>query len=287
MYSYPLYRPPSEARSLIIQITEGCSHNKCAFCYMYKDKKFRLKSDEEIKNHVEYLKKSYTDPDRIFIADGDFLALSTDKIIKILSMIKSNFKDVTRISTYGGPKNILTKTDEELKNIKTSGLDMIYMGVESGSDEVLNLMQKGVSADEMREAGIRVKRANFILSCMIISGLGGKDLSKEHGVMSGKIISDISPDYFSLLTLLIEDGSKLEEMVKKGKFKILSSEEVIMETYEMLSNCELKDTVFRSNHPSNYVSLKGTLNKDKSAMMAKLLKHLSDNDYRNEYYRSL
>lgn len=287
MYSYPLYRPPSEARSLIIQITEGCSHNKCAFCYMYKDKKFRLKSDEEIKNHVEYLKKSYPDPDRIFIADGDFLALSTDKIIKILSMIKSNFKDVTRISTYGGPKNILTKTDEELEMIKTNGLDMVYMGVESGSDEVLNLMQKGVSADEMREAGIRVKKANFILSCMIISGLGGKGLSKEHGVMSGKIISDISPDYFSLLTLLIEDGSKLEEMVKKGKFKVLSSEEVIMETYDMLANCELKNTVFRSNHPSNYVSLKGTLNKDKSAMMAKLLKHLSDNDYRNEYYRSL
>lgn len=287
MYSYPLYRPPSEARSLIIQITEGCSHNKCAFCYMYKDKKFRLKSDDEIEQHIDYLKKSYPNPERIFIADGDFLALSTDRIIKIVSMIKSTFKNASRISTYGGPKNVLSKTEEDLLLIRNSGLDMVYMGVESGSDEVLALMNKGVNSVEMREAGVRIKNAGFVLSCMIISGLGGKKLTKEHSIMSGKIISDIKPDYFSLLTLLIEEGSKLEEMVRSGEFKLLSSEEVIKETYEMLVNCDLEDTIFRSNHPSNYVSLKGNLNKDKSAMMEKLLKHLSDNDYRSEYYRSL
>lgn len=287
MYSYPLYRPPSESRSLIIQITEGCSHNKCEFCYMYKEKKFRVKSDSEIKEHIRELKSTYKNVDRIFIADGDFLALSTDRILDVLKMVKTHFSKSTRISSYAGPLNILKKTIGELELIHNSGLDFLYLGVESGSDEVLTLMNKGVSSVEMQDVGMKIKKAGFTLSCMIISGLGGRKYSGEHAVLSAKMISSINPEYLSLLTLLIDEDTNLQRMVSEKQFSVLDPIEVLKETLLFLEATNLKNTIFRSNHPSNYLNLKGVLGKDKDLLISQIKQHINENSFKGEHYRLL
>jgi len=239
MYSMPLYRPPSEARSLIIQITEGCSHNKCRFCYMYKCKQFRLKSEDEIKEHINELKAYHKNPDRIFLADGNVLCLKTDKLISLLNYIKAEFPSVQRISSYSGPLDLIRKKDEELKLIREHGLELLYLGVESGSDKVLSMMEKGVNQREMIEAGQKAVKAGFKLSCMIISGLGGEGLMEEHAVESAKVISAINPRYFSLLRLVVEEESELADDVRQGKFKLLNPIRILDENIIMLENMEL------------------------------------------------
>lgn len=270
MYSMPLYRPPSEARSLIIQVTEGCSHNKCRFCYMYKCKQFRLKSKEEIKEHVQELKAYYGDAERIFLADGNVLCLKTEKILEMLDYIKKEFPNVKRISSYSGPLDLLRKTEEELIAIHEAGLELLYMGVESGSDNVLSLMEKGVNQTEMTLAGQKAIKAGFRISCMIISGLGGKELMHEHAVESAKVISAINPHYFSLLRLVVEEESELANDIRQGKFHLLTPLEVLDENIIMLENMELEDCIFRANHVSNHVNQAGILNKDKEELVKRL-----------------
>lgn len=271
MYTQPLYRPPSEARSLIIQITEGCSHNKCRFCYMYKCKDFRLKSEEEIVEHIEWLKTYYKNPERIFLADGNVLCLKTEKLLNILKIIKNEFPTVKRISSYSGPKDIVRKSEEELIAIREAGLELLYMGVESGSDKVLLMMNKGVNQKEMIEAGQKAVRTGFKLSCMIISGLGGTELMEEHAIESAKVISAINPHYFSLLRLVVEKGTELEDDIKQGKFHLLSPLQVLDENIIMLENMELTNCIFRANHVSNHVNQAGTLNQDKDKLVKRLI----------------
>ncbi len=275
-YSQPLYRPPSEARSLILQVTEGCSHNKCRFCYMYKCKDFRLKSKEEIIEHIEWLKPMYKNTDRIFLADGNVLCLKTEKLLELLEYIKGEFPRVQRISSYSGPLDLLRKSSDELKLIKEAGLELLYMGVESGSDKVLSLMSKGVSQKEMIEAGQKAIQAGFKFSCMIISGLGGTEYMEEHAIESAKVISAINPHYFSLLRLVVEEDSELAEDVRQGKFHLLTPTQVLDENIIMLENMELTDCIFRANHVSNHVNQSGTLNRDKD-MLIKSLKDLRSN----------
>ncbi len=271
-YSQPLYRPPSEAWSMIIQVTEGCSHNKCRFCYMYKCKQFRLKSKEEIKEHIEWLKPMYKNPDRIFLADGNVLCLKTEKLLELLNYIKKEFPNVQRISSYSGPLDLLRKSEDELKAVRNAGLELLYMGVESGSDKVLSMMEKGVTQKEMIEAGQKAIKAGFKLSCMIISGLGGTEYMEEHAVESAKVISAINPHYFSLLRLVVEEESELAEDVRQGKFKMLTPLQVLDENIIMLENMELTDCIFRANHVSNHVNQAGTLNKDKEILIERLKK---------------
>ncbi len=287
MYDYPLFRPPSEANSLILQITLGCSHNKCTFCYMYKDKQFKTKSYEEIKKHILLTKNYYPNPKKIFLGDGNVLCLSTEKIIQILNLIKSNFPNVERISSYAGPLDLLRKSDEDLMKIKLAGLDMLYMGVESGSDEVLQSVHKGVSQKEMITAGKKAKQAGYILSCMIISGLGGKKLLNSHALESSKVISEINPDYFALLTLFIEENTPMKKIIDSGEFNLLSPHEIMLETKMMLENIDLEHCIFRANHASNYISLKGILNKDKKIILKAIEDALNSSDFKPELWRGL
>lgn len=279
MYSMPLYRPPSEARSLIVQVTEGCSHNKCRFCYMYKCKQFRLKSREELKEHIVWLKTYYQDPERIFLADGNVLCLKTEKLVELLDYIKNEFPTAKRISSYSGPVDIIRKTDEELKLIRESGLELLYMGVESGSDKVLAMMQKGVNQQQMIEAGQKAVKAGFKFSCMIISGLGGIDYMEEHALESAKVISSINPNYFSLLRLVVEEESELADDIRQGKFHMLTPMQVLDENIMMLENMELKDCVFRANHVSNYVNQAGVLNRDRDMLVERLKKFRDGNNF--------
>lgn len=279
MYREPLYRPPSEAKSLIIQITEGCSHNKCKFCTMYKQKQFRCKTEDEIIKHIDWLKQYYNAPKRIFLADGNVLCLKTDKLLSIIDRVKREFPSSQRISSYSGPLDILKKSDEELKTIRQSGLELLYMGVESGSDKILSLMNKGVNQQEMIEAGQKAIRAGFKLSCMIISGLGGAELIKEHALESAKVISAINPHYFSLLRLVVEQESELAEYIKRGNFHLATPKQILDENILMLENMELNDCIFRANHVSNHVNQAGTLNQDKDLLINRLKKFRDSDDF--------
>lgn len=277
MYSAPLFRPPSEAKSLIIQITEGCSHNKCTFCAMYKKKQFRLKSDDELIEHINWLKQYYTAPDRIFLADGNVLCLGTEKVINLLKLIKYEFPTVKRISSYSGPLDLIRKSHDELKLINQEGLELLYMGVESGSDKVLSMIKKGVDQQQMIEAGQKAVKSGFKFSCMIISGLGGTELIEEHAVDSAMVISAINPHYLSLLRLVVEKETELAEDLRNGKFHLLTPRQVLKENIIMLENMLLENCIFRANHISNHVNLAGTLNKDKEVLI-KRLETLKDSD---------
>jgi radical SAM superfamily enzyme YgiQ (UPF0313 family) len=288
IYDEPLYRPPSEAYSLIIQVTIGCSHNKCTFCSMYKSKKFRIRSKSDIFRDLEEMSAYSKKIRRIFLADGDALVLKTADLKDILQKIRELFPYCERVGIYATPGDILRKTAGELTELKEHGLGIVYLGIESGSDKILRDINKGANSKEIIEAGKRIVSSGIKLSVTLISGLGGKDGWEEHARESARVINEINPDYLGLLTLLIESGTQLYNMVQEDTFKLLSPEEVARETQILIENLELQNCIFRSNHASNYFSLEGTLPNDKT----RLLKQLDDvlnniEDYRGEYFRRL
>ncbi len=288
-YEGTVYRPPSEASSLIIQLTIGCARNTCTFCAMYKDKTFRVRDLQEVVEDLEMARKYYQriKVKRIFLADGDALIVKTADLLYILGKCKEYFPEVERISVYGAPKDIIHKTPEELKQLKDAGLDMVYMGLESGDDQVLKEVKKGVTAAEMIEAGQKVRAAGMVLSMTIISGLGGKKLMKEHALNSAKVISAIKPEYVGFLTLLIEPGTPMYEQYRAGELDLLTPEEALDETQLFIENVDAEGTVFRANHASNYVPLAGTLNAEKSKILAQIQRSKEQSSYRPETFRGL
>lgn len=285
-YEGAVYRPPSEAYSLIIQVTLGCSHNKCTFCTMYKDKKFKIRSIEEIFEDLEMAREYYKVVKRVFLADGDALILKTEDLEKILIKIKELFPECNRIGIYATPKDILRKTEEELLRLKNLGLSIIYLGVESGSDEVLIDVNKGVTAAEMIEAGQKVMKTGIKLSVTLISGLGGKGKWKTHAIESAKVISEINPDYLGLLTLMMKPGTPMYEKIKKGELEVLSPMEVMVETRELVSNLQVDNCIFRSNHASNYAPLAANLNEEKDRLLRELDNIIEGGyGFKDEYFR--
>lgn len=287
-YEGRLFRPPSEAKSLIIQITIGCSHNRCTFCSMYKEKKFRIRDIEEIRNDLNECRKRYTSVGRIFLADGNGLSVSNADLELILKEINDIFPECKRVGIYGAPKDILRKTDKEISKLKELGLGIIYLGIESGSDKVLSQVKKGVTAKEMIEAGKKVVKSGIILSTMIISGLGGKALFKEHAIESAKVVSAINPNFVALLTLLVEPNTEIYDDINSGKIKLLTAKEVLDETEIFIKNIDVDKCVFRSNHASNYISLGGELPKDKELLLD-LIKEAKNEEYdlKEEFFRRL
>lgn len=266
-YEGALYRPPSEAYSLIVQATIGCSHNKCTFCSMYKDKKFRVRSTEEIMEDLMTGRKYYKNVKRIFLADGDALVIKTEELIKMLQGIKMLFPECERVGIYGSPSSILNKSQEELLELKALGLGIVYLGLESGSDKILKDIKKGVNSAQMIEASRKIVEAGMELSVTLISGIGGKADSELHAVESAKTLNEMEPHYIGLLTLLLEEDTQLYKEVLEGKFQLLTPREVLKETKLLVEGLEIDNCIFRSNHASNYVSLRGTLMKDKKLIL--------------------
>ena len=288
-YEGTVYRPPSEAGSLIIQLTIGCARNTCTFCAMYKDKNFRIRPLEEVVEDLYMAREYYSriKVKRVFLADGDALIVKTKDLIYILEKVKEIFPECERISMYGAPKDILGKTPEELKTLKEAGLDMIYMGIESGDDEVLTFVKKGATQAEMIEAGKKIKDAGMILSVTLISGLGGRRFLKEHAVNSAKVISAIKPEYVGFLTLLVEEGTPMYDQLKNGEIELLKPQEVLEEMKLFISNVDSEGTVFRANHASNYIPLGGTFNRDKEALLAQIAEAEKRNMFKSDYFRAL
>lgn len=270
-YEGSVYRPPSEANSLIIQVTIGCAHNQCTFCSMYKDKKFRIRPLSEVWEDLQWARDHYHGIEKIFLADGDALVLTNKILVEILDRIKILFPECKRIGVYGSPQDVLRKSDAELEELEEKGIGILYIGAESGSDRVLANCKKGATASELIEAVKKIEKAGIKASVTFISGLAGKEGWREHAIETGKMISQMEPSYVGLLTLMVEGGTELSQSIQSGEFTLLSPEDVLLETELLLQNIQVtKSCVFRSNHASNYLALKGNLQEDGDAMLEKV-----------------
>lgn len=270
-YEGSVYRPPSEAYSLIVQVTIGCAHNKCTFCSMFKDKRFRVRKVSEVLEDFDSARRHYRRVDRIFLADGDALVLQNKDLLVILDYIKKLFPECERVGIYGSPQDVLRKTKEELEELRDHGIGIIYIGAESGSDKVLKDIRKGATRAEIIESVKRIEASGIPASVTFISGLAGKDGWEDHAIETGTMISEMEPSYVGLLTLMTEPGTELYQDIREGRFRLLSPMEVVQETILLLENTNVKkNCVFRSNHASNYISLKGDLPQDKERMLEQL-----------------
>ena len=270
MYDYPLYRPPSEADSMIFQVTLGCSFNKCSFCNMYRTKEYSERPWDEIKAEIDMAAKFYPDTRRVFLADGDAINLPNDRIVQILKYIHSKFPALERVSCYAMPMNLLQKKDDELQELGMAGLQMLYIGIESGSNIVLRKVTKGATYQTIVQACQKAKRHGFILSCMVILGLGGKTYTKEHIADTARVLSETAPDYVGALTLYLEDGVREEFMTKFDEpFVPLEDGDVLDELERLVSDFSPKTpVVFRANHASNVYSIKGTMPNDRDKVLS-------------------
>jgi radical SAM superfamily enzyme YgiQ (UPF0313 family) len=270
VYHYPLYRPPSEAESMIFQVTLGCSFNKCSFCNMYRTKEYAERPWEEIKSEIDMMAKMYPDTRRVFLADGDALNLPKERMVEILKYLRANFPRLERISCYAMPKNILQKKDDELREIRAAGLHMMYVGIESGNDIILKKVTKGATYKTILQACQKVKHHGYILSCMIILGLGGKKYTREHIADTARILSETSPDYVGALTLYLEEGIYREFMNKFGEpFVALDDLDVLDELERLIADFKpSRQVIFRANHASNVYSIAGTMPEDREKLLA-------------------
>lgn len=287
IYEGTVYRPPSEAGSWILQATIGCSHNKCTFCSMYKDKSFRVRSIEELKDEIRKVKVLYPDIRRVFIADGDALMIKTVDLTTLLSDIQISFSKLERIGIYASPRSIHSKTDEELISLREAGLGIAYLGLESGDPEILTRVKKGDTREGIIAAGKRVKASGIKLSVTAISGLGGKERWREHALMTASAVNEIKPDYLGILTLMVEVGTELWSSVQEGSFQLLTPYEAARETLLLLEELDCEGLVFRSNHASNYVALKGTLNIDRDKLIGQLKRTIDEEGFKDESFRRL
>lgn len=287
-YYGSVYRPPSEARSLIVQVTYGCSHNTCAFCSMYKEKRFAIRPLEEVLEDFRMARQVYRHIEKIFLADGDALVRKAEELYVILDTARELFPECRQITSYASPGSIRIRTEEELRTLREKGLSMVYMGLESGCDEVLRRMRKGNTAADIVAMGQKVRSCGIALSVTAITGLGGSELLERHAVETAKAFNAMNPEYIGMLTLMVEEGTPLYDWVQTGTFKLLTQPEVLQETRLLVEHLDTPGSVFRMNHASNYLVLKGTLNQDKEEMLAQIDYAQRHMDYlRKESWRRL
>jgi len=283
-------RPPSEAGSYILQVTYGCSHDDCIFCCTYLDKPFQVRPADEVMEDIAMASRHMPDTRRVFLADGNALVLSNRRLLPILDALAQAFPKLERVAIYGNALDILHKTDEELKELLDRKLSIIYLGMESGNDEVLRRAKKGVTAQENIDGVRKAQAAGLVVSVIAILGLGGVDMWREHAVDTGRGVSAMDPAYFSLLSLMVVPGTELHRMVAAGQFvvpepmEMLQEMRVIIEHIEGVSHC-----VFRTNHASNYLPLAGTLPQDKDRLLMTIDRAVAEGEsvLRPEFLRAL
>lgn len=287
-YEEPVFRPPSEAGSLILQVTIGCSHNRCTFCGMYKQKRFRVRELGELRAELEEAARRWPETRRIFLADGDAFALSTEKLHQLLDMCHGAFPHLSRVGAYMNASNVLSKSDHDLKGLAEKKLRIGYLGLESGNDKVLTHVGKGATAAEMVEAVRRCQGNGIKISVMVLLGLGGREQSCEHAADSAKALNQMNPRYLSLLALMPVEGTPLHRRICRGEFHELTPDQSLEEMKRILEGLELKGTIFRSNHASNYLALAGRFPQDKARLISEIEACLSGNrGMRDEWMRGL
>jgi radical SAM superfamily enzyme YgiQ (UPF0313 family) len=268
-YIEPVFRPPSEARSLILQVSNGCSYNRCSFCEMYtsSQKKFKPKAIAEIETEVKAVASKMPGMTRFFLADGDAMTLSFRRLKEILECINRYFPQRERVTAYCLPRNIKKKTVEQLTELKELGLSMVYVGCESGDDKVLECVQKGETFETSKDALLKLKAAGIKSSVMILNGLGGRKFSEQHAINTAKLMNATQPEFLSTLVVSFPTGEERFRAGFNGEYEPLEQSDLFHEIRTFIANLELSDTVFRSDHASNYLVLKGNLGADKQAML--------------------
>ena len=291
-YDMPLFRPPSEARSLIFQVTLGCSWNKCLFCNMYKTKKFLVRPFEEVEKDVVEMSRRYPGTKKIFLADGDALAAPVNHILKVLELMNQRFPNLHRISTYASPRNLKDLTLDELKMFRERKLDILYLGIETGNDELLKKIKKGATGKQMIEVCKKAIEAGLRMSTFIILGLGGVEGSYAHAKDSARVANGIDPQFLATLTLMLDqDENVYEEKIMGGGFKLIDMKKSLQELRWFVEDLELTSCKFGTEHASNYLSIsRTTLPEDKEDILRLIDKALKDSSsglLRPEWSRGL
>ncbi len=267
-YEGNIIRPPSEAYSILLQATVGCSHNKCTFCGAYKWGRFKIKSDDIIMQDIAFAAESCKNQDRLFLCDGDALIIPQKRLINILVEIEKQLPWVKRIGTYANSKSLRMKTPDELKELKEHGLGIAYMGLETGDDITLKTVNKGADSTRMIEMGKKARNAGIKLSITVLLGLGGRERSTMHASETGRVLSAIDPEYVGALSLMLIPGTPLYQDYESGKFPILEPFEVLQELKTMIYHTNLSNGLFHANHASNYLPIRAELPKDKEATIS-------------------
>lgn len=267
-YEPPVYRPPGEWKSFLVQATIGCSHNGCTFCGMYKGKKFRVRDLDDILWDIRETAAFFNHYEKVFICDGDAIAMDTSDLLTIIREIKKDFPNCRLISTYAGPKSTLKKTPEELRLLQEAGLGRAYLGIETGMEELLKSTNKGVNRTQMLEAGTRLREAGIDLWGIVLVGLGGRPLSMEHARQTAEIVNEMCPQHLSAMNYTPVEGTRLGNQAIRGEFQVLSAEESLLETAELIRNLNVTGMHFTSDHASNYLPLKGTLCEDREKLLS-------------------
>ena len=291
-YDFPLFRPPSEARSLIFQVTLGCSWNRCLFCASYRTKEFRVRPLEEVARDVVEMSGIHPDARRIFLADGDPMAAPTDYLVKVLDLMNRRFPSLERISTYAGPTNLMAKTPEELRMLKERKLDLLYLGIETGNDELLKRVGKGVTAGQIVAGGRKALQSGLRISAFIILGLGGVDGSHAHAKDSARVVNGIDPQFLATLTLMpLPDARTYEERVMGCGFRLIDPVQSLQELRWFVEDLELSGCKFGTEHASNYLPITGmALPRDKDGILRfidEALMDISPGKLRPEWMRGL
>lgn len=290
-YEGDIYRPPSEAASLILQATVGCSHNRCSFCVMYKNKRYREKSLEELREDIVYAADRVPHTRRIFLADGNALHIPAKKLTEILQLLNSYFPRLERVSVYANPQDLLDKETEELKTLRELGLGMIYLGVESGCPDVLKTVRKGATPEDMIRGAEKTKTAGIPLSVTVINGLAGREGMEKHARETVRLLNKMDPEYLGLLTLMVYPGFPIYKRINAGELTMLESWEILQEILLMVRELDqLSNCVFRANHASNYLPLKAVLSRDRHKLISNIediIKERNPGYLRAEWQRGL
>jgi radical SAM superfamily enzyme YgiQ (UPF0313 family) len=289
-YEGMIFRPPSEADSLILQVTVGCSYNRCTFCGAYQGKRFRIKSFEEVKEDIDEASSYRSRIQRVFLADGDALTIPQKELLRILDHLKVKLNRVERVGIYANAKDILQKDVEELKELKSSGLGILYLGIESGNREVLKRIKKNATVDQLIRAGRRVKESGILLSVTVILGIGGMELSQAHAEDTGKVLSEMDPDFVGALSLMVVPGTPIEREIETGALILPTPFGMIQELEAMIQNGQFTRCFFASNHASNYLPLRIRMPEEKEEALRRIREVLQRKDpalLRPEFLRAL
>ena len=278
-YEGSIWRPPSEARSLILQATVGCSHNACIFCVSYKQKKYRVRGADGVQSDLDSLPFDYKRRvRRVFLADGNALAMPTDELIETLHVLRPELPSLERVGVYGYAKDVRDKSVDDLRRIKEAGLGIVYLGLETGDDELLRWSRKGVDSAENVKACTMIREAGIPLSLTIILGLGGLENSERHAQATAKVLNEIDPEYIGALTLMTPPGTRIHEMIQDREFEPMDPWDILKELRVLVEGLELTNCIFRTNHASNYLPIRGTLNADKEAILRVLSDTIGSDD---------
>jgi radical SAM superfamily enzyme YgiQ (UPF0313 family) len=270
-YHGTVIRPPSEADSYILQVTYGCSHNHCTFCGTYLDKPFQVRPADDVQQDIALARRFFPDTRRVFLADGNALVLSTRRLVPILDALADAFPNLQRVGAYANARDLLQKSRDELRLLREKGLRIVYLGLESGSDEVLRRIDKGATAAEMIEAVQHAQAEDIRVSVIALLGIGGPELSAAHAEATGRVVSAMDPRFLSLLTLMLVPGTPLHRQWQQGTFELMEPEALLSEFRQIVLHLDgLSGCIFRTNHASNYLPLAGTLPKDKPRLLAML-----------------